>query len=49
MVVENEPEGWDDGQEPLMSDDEFEREVALAAEGKGELFEPVSIEDFKNG
>ena len=33
----------------LMPDAEFQQQLALAAEGKGELFEESSVEDFKRG
>jgi hypothetical protein len=38
-----------DEEPPLMTDEEFGRELAQAAEGRGELFEQVSLEDFKHG
>lgn len=55
--IELDLEPPDSGEEPLMSDEQFEQEVALAAEGRWEDlgldelpadWAPASIEDLRN-
>jgi hypothetical protein len=49
IAIDREPlGGWDEPEEEqLMTDEEFDAELAEAAQGRGELFEDISLEEFK--